>query len=118
MGHFHRIQEARSSTEGRAFFSPFVFVPEGPVLPNRLDARIADVISNTIADERTTANTASPAWRARCEVAQVAMYSDPERRIFLSHIAERRGEAAANTLEQSASAMRTQAIFILARKPS
>ena len=78
------------------------------MLPNRLDARIANVISNTIADERATADTASPAWRARCEVAQFAMYSDPDRR----------GEAAASTLEQSASAMRTQAIYFLARKPS
>lgn len=88
------------------------------MLPNRLDARIANVISNTIADERAAADTASPSWRARCEVAQVAMYSDPDRRIFLSHIAERRGEAAASTLEQSASAMRTQAIYFLARKHS
>ncbi|MBN3785635.1 hypothetical protein [Burkholderia sp. Ac-20353] len=88
------------------------------MLPNRLDARIATVISNTIAEERATADSASPSWRARCEVAQVAMYSDPERRIFLSHITERRGEAAASELEQSASTLRTQAIFILARKPS
>ncbi|WP_435302630.1 DUF7696 family protein, partial [Paraburkholderia strydomiana] len=47
-----------------------------------------------------------------------AKYSDPDRRVFLSHIAERRGDAAAHELEQSASALRTTAIFFLARKPS
>ncbi|HDR8935388.1 TPA: hypothetical protein QDB15_004200 [Burkholderia vietnamiensis] len=88
------------------------------MLPNHLDARIANVISHTIAEERGHADTGSPSWRARCEAAQIAMYSDPERRIFLSRIAERRGEAAASDLAQSASALRTQAIYFLARKPS
>ena len=88
------------------------------MLPDRLNARIAEAISNTIAEERASADTASPAWRERCGVAKVATYSDPERRVFLSHIAERRGDAAANELERSAGELRTQAIFFLARKPS
>ncbi|NIE81852.1 MULTISPECIES: hypothetical protein [unclassified Burkholderia] len=88
------------------------------MLPNRLNSRIADVISQTIAEERSTTDTTSPAWRERCEVAQVAMFTDNERRIFLTSIATRRGEAAASVLEQSADALRTQAIFKLSRKPS
>ena len=88
------------------------------LLPNGLDQRIADTISNTIEGERKTADTTSHAWRARCEVAQIAMLADSERRVFLSHIATRRGETAASNLEQSASEMRTSAIFFLARKPS
>ncbi|MFL9936482.1 hypothetical protein P0D88_47600 [Paraburkholderia sp. RL18-103-BIB-C] len=88
------------------------------MLPDRLNARIAEVISNTIDEERASADTASPAWRQRCEVAKVATYSDPERRVFLSHIATGRGDAAASELEQSATQLRTQAIFFLARKPS
>ena len=88
------------------------------MLPDRLDERIAEAINHTIAEERATADTSSPAWRARCEVARIAKYSDPDRRVFLSHIAERRGDAAAHELEQSASELRTTAIFFLARKPS
>ncbi len=88
------------------------------LLPNSLDQRIADTISHAIDDERKTADTTSPAWRERCESAQIAMLADSERRVFLSHIATRRGEAAASNLEQSARTMRTTAIFILARKPS
>ncbi|EDT42945.1 hypothetical protein [Burkholderia ambifaria] len=88
------------------------------MLPNRLNSRIADVISQTIAEERSAPDTTSPAWRERCEVAQVAMFTDSDHRIFLSSIAHRRGEAAANALEQSADALRTQAIFKLARKLS
>lgn len=88
------------------------------MLPDRLDQRIAEAISDTIAQERASADTASPAWRMRCEVARFATFSDPERRAFLSHVAERRGEAAAHELEQSASELRTTAIFFLARKPS
>ncbi|WP_350357298.1 hypothetical protein [Paraburkholderia fungorum] len=88
------------------------------MLPDRLDLRIAETISHTIEEERASVDTASPAWRHRCEVAKVAAFSDPERRIFLSHVAERRGEAAAHELEQSASELRTTAIFFLARKPS
>ena len=88
------------------------------MLPDRLNARIAESISSTIDEERASADTASPVWRERCEVAKVAMLSDPERRIFLSQIAERRGDAAAMNLEQSARQMRTTAIFFLARKTS
>lgn len=88
------------------------------MLPDRLNARIAEVISNTIAQERASADTASPAWRERCEVAKVASYSDPERRVFISHIATGRGDAVASELDQSARALRTEAIFFLARKPS
>jgi phage baseplate assembly protein W len=88
------------------------------LLPDRLDQRIAEAISHTIDEERAHADTASPAWRQRCEVARVATYGDAERRVFLSHIAERRGEAAADELERSAGEMRTTAIFFLARKPS
>ncbi len=88
------------------------------LLTNSLDQRIADTISHTIDDERKTADTTSAIWRERCESAQIAMLADSERRVVLSHIATRRGEAAASDLERSASQMRTSAIFILARKPS
>jgi hypothetical protein len=88
------------------------------MLPDRLNARIASTISSTIDEERASADTASPRWRERCEVAKVAMLSDPERRIFISHVADSRGSAAATDLDHSASRMRTSAIFILARKPS
>ncbi|MFP3709574.1 hypothetical protein SB783_36790 [Paraburkholderia sp. SIMBA_009] len=88
------------------------------LLPSSIDQRIADTISTAIEGERTTADTTSPAWRARCETAQIAMLADSERRVVLSHIATRRGEAVASNLAQSASEMRTSAIFILARKPS
>lgn len=88
------------------------------MLPNRLDSRIADVISQTIAEKRSATDTTSPAWWERCEVAQVGMFTDSDRRIFLSSIAHRRGEAAANALKQSADALRTQAISKIARKLS
>ncbi len=88
------------------------------LLPDRLNARNAESISRTIDEERACADTASPAWQQRCEVARIAAYSDPKRRVFLSHIAEVRGEAAATELAQSASELRTTAIFFLARKPS
>jgi hypothetical protein len=88
------------------------------LLPNRLEQRIAEAISHTIEQERASADTASPAWRQRCEVAPVATYGDSARRVFLSHIAERRAEAAAHELDESASELRTTAFFFLARKPS
>lgn len=88
------------------------------LLPERLNARIAESISEQIDEERASADTASPAWRQRCEAARIASYGDPERRVFLSHIAEVRGEAAATALAQSASELRTTAIFFLARKLS
>ncbi|PRG74659.1 hypothetical protein C6T58_27085 [Burkholderia multivorans] len=70
------------------------------MLPNRLNSRIADVICQTIAEERSAADTTSPAWRERCEVAQVAMFTDSDRRIFLSSIAHRRGESTAGHVDQ------------------
>jgi hypothetical protein len=88
------------------------------LLPNGLNQRIADTISSTIEGERATTDTTTSDWRARCEVAQIAMLADGERRVFLSHIATHRGEAAASNLAQSASEMRTSAIFFLARKSS
>ena len=88
------------------------------MLPDTLDARIADAIKASIDQERACVDTASPSWRARCEVARVAALSNPERRVFLSHVAEHRGDAAASDLEQSASSLRTSAIFFLARKSS
>lgn len=88
------------------------------LLPDGLDQRIADTISSTIESERANTDTTTLAWRARCEVAQIAMLADSERRVVLSHIATRRGEAATSNLAQSASEMRTSAIFFLARKPS
>ncbi|WP_042303847.1 DUF7696 family protein [Paraburkholderia kururiensis] len=88
------------------------------LLPNGLDQRIAETISKTIDSEREHADTASSAWRERCEVARIAMLADGERRVVLSHIASRRGESAASSLERSSSEMRTSAIFFLARKPS
>ncbi|MFC0402972.1 DUF7696 family protein [Paraburkholderia rhizosphaerae] len=83
------------------------------MLPDRLDERIAETIRNRLERERARVDTASPAWRERCEVATVAMLGDPERRVFLSHVATNRGDAAANGLQQSADQMRTAAIFIL-----
>jgi hypothetical protein len=88
------------------------------VLPDRLNARIAETISNRIDEERASADTASPAWRERCEIAKVAMLGDSERRIFLSHVAVNRGSAVASDLELSAGQMRMSAISFLARKPS
>lgn len=88
------------------------------MLPNRLDARIAEVIRNRISDERAVTDTTSAAWRTQCEVAEIAMLSEPERRVFLTHIAQRRGDAAALGLAQSATHWRTTAIYSLARRPS
>ena len=88
------------------------------LLKSRLDVRIAEVIREQVNDARAVANTASADWRAQCETAEVAMLADPDRHIFLSHIAERRGNAAATQLAESAKQMRTSAIFFLARKPS
>lgn len=88
------------------------------MLPDRLDTRIAEAIKSQVDAERTVADTASPSWRQRCEVAHVAALSDDARRVFLTHIAECRGKAVAAELEQSASSMRTSAIFSLARKLS
>jgi len=88
------------------------------LLPNRLDQRIAEAITNQIDQEREHANTASPQWRARCEVARVAMYSDAERSVFIHHVSERRGSGAAREMQSQVETLRTNAIFFLARKPS
>jgi len=46
------------------------------------------------------------------------MFSDAERSVFTHHVSERRGSVAANEIESQAKALRTNAIFFLARKPS
>jgi phage baseplate assembly protein W len=88
------------------------------LLPDRLNQRIAEAIKHQIDNEREHADTASPDWRARCEVAQVAMCSDAERSVFIHHVSERRGSVAAREVQSQAEALRTDAIFSLARKRS
>jgi len=88
------------------------------LLGNRLNQRIAETIKEQIAHERVQSNTDTAEWRARCEVAQVAMYSDAERTTFIHHITEKRGVDAARELQSRAATLRTSAIFFLARKPS
>ena len=88
------------------------------LLPDRLNERIAEAIKHQIDDERAASDTSSDAWRSRCEIAQVAMYSDAQRSVFIHHVSERRGSAAAREIESQASTLRTNAIFFLARKPS
>ena len=88
------------------------------LLPNRLDQRIAEAIKHQIDNERTGSDTTSDAWRSRCEVAKVAMFSDAERSVFIHHVSERRGSVAAGEIESQARTLRTNAIFFLARKPS
>ncbi|WP_180737002.1 hypothetical protein [Paraburkholderia sp. PGU19] len=88
------------------------------MLPDRLNERIAEAIKHQIDNERAASDTSSEAWRSRCEVAQVAMYSDAQRSVFIHHVSERRGSGAAREIESQASTLRTNAIFFLARKPS
>jgi hypothetical protein len=88
------------------------------LLPNRLDLRIAEAIRNQIDTERADSDTTSDAWRSRCEIANVAMFSDAERSVFIHHVSERRGSVAAHEIESQATTLRTNAIFFLARKPS
>jgi phage baseplate assembly protein W len=88
------------------------------LLPDRLDDRIAEAIKHQIDNERAASDTSSDAWRSRCEVARVAMFSDAERSVFIHHVSERRGNVAAREIESQASTLRTNAIFFLARKPS
>lgn len=88
------------------------------LLPDRLDQRIAEAIKHQIENERAVSDTSSDAWRSRCEIAQVAMYSDAQRSVFIHHVSERRGSAAAREIDSQASTLRTNAIFFLARKPS
>ncbi|MDR5777115.1 MULTISPECIES: hypothetical protein [unclassified Caballeronia] len=88
------------------------------LLPNRLNQRIAEAIKQQIDNERDQADTMSSVWRERCEVARVAMFSDAERSVFISHVGERRGSAVAREMQSQAETLRTNAIFFLARKPS
>ncbi|TFE36908.1 hypothetical protein E2553_45600 [Paraburkholderia dipogonis] len=88
------------------------------LLPDRLNERIAEAIKLQIDNERGASDTASDAWRSRCEIARVAMFSDTERSVFIHHVSERRGSVAAREIESQASTLRTNAIFFLARKPS
>ena len=88
------------------------------LLPDRLDQRIAEAIKHQINDERSVSDTASEAWRSRCEAATVAMFSDSERSVFIHHVSERRGSSAAHGIESQAETLRTNAIFFLAGKPS
>ncbi|TCG01121.1 hypothetical protein BZM26_09610 [Paraburkholderia strydomiana] len=88
------------------------------MLPDRLNDRIAEAIKHQIDNERAASDTTFDAWRSRCEVAKVAMFSDPERSVFIHHVSERRGSAAAREMESQAGTLRTNAIFFLARKPS
>lgn len=88
------------------------------LLKDQLNERIAEVIQSRVNEARTLSNTSSTEWRTTCEVANAAKLADADRRVFLSHIAERRGYTAATELERSANEMRTSAIIFLARKPS
>ncbi|WP_050455487.1 DUF7696 family protein [Candidatus Burkholderia verschuerenii] len=88
------------------------------MLPDCLDQRIAEAIKYQIDNEREQADTTSALWRERCEVARVAMFSDAERAVFISHVGERRGSAAAHEMRSQAETLRTNAIFFLARKLS
>jgi phage baseplate assembly protein W len=88
------------------------------LLSDRLNQRIAEAIKHQINHERDQADTSSAVWRARCEVAQVAMFSDAERSVFIHHVSERRGNATARAMQSQAETLRADAIFFLARKPS
>jgi hypothetical protein len=88
------------------------------LLHDRLNERIAEAIKLQLDNERGALDTTSDAWRSRCEVAKVAMFSDAERSVFIHHVSERRGSAAARAIESQAGTLRTNAIFLLARKPS
>lgn len=88
------------------------------LLHDRLNERIAEAIKLQLDNERGALETTPDAWRSRCEVAKVAMYSDAQRSVFIHHVSERRGSAAAQEIESQASTLRTNAIFFLARKPS
>ena len=91
------------------------------LLRDRLNQRIAEAIKHQI-DSRTRCNRTptSAAWRARCEVAQVAMFSDAERSVFHPphHRTARQCDAARELCNLRPATLRTTAIFFLARKPS
>ena len=88
------------------------------LLQNRLNHRIADTIRHQIQSERQECDTESAEWKTRCEIAQVAMFSDSERTNFIHHVSERRGSTAAREIETGATKLRTAAIFFLASKKS
>lgn len=116
------IREARSLT-GAGFFFVCRFrrtfiTGVLMLLQNRLNQRIANAIKNKIESERLEWDTESTAWKTRCEIAQVAMYSDQERTTFIHHITEKRGSDAAHEIESGAAKLRTAAIFFLASKTS
>ena len=88
------------------------------LLQNRLNQRIANAIRDTIESERPQWNTESTEWKTRCEIAQVATFSDGERTTFIHHVTEKRGRDAAQEIESGAASLRTAAIFFLASKTS
>jgi hypothetical protein len=88
------------------------------LLQNRLNHRIADVIRHKIQSEREESDTESAEWKTRCEIAQVAMFSDGERTTFIHHVCEKRGSNAAHEIESGATKLRTAAIFFLASTKS
>ena len=114
--------EARSLI-GAGFFFAYR-VPTGfslevfMLLQDRLNQRIANAIKDKIEFERAEWDTTSTAWRTRCEVARVASFSDAERSVFIHHVTERRGSAAAGEIESQATKLRTAAIFFLASSKS
>jgi hypothetical protein len=85
------------------------------LLPNSLDQRIADAITSRPDGERQCVDLTLPTWRARSVVAKIAMLAHGQCHAAPSHIASRRGEWAASSLAQSASEVRTLAIFFRAR---
>jgi hypothetical protein len=88
------------------------------LLQNRLNQRIVSAIKNKIDVERLEWDTESAEWKTRCEIAQVAMFSDGERTTFIHHVTEKRGSAAAHEIEAGAAKLRTAAIFFLASRTS
>jgi hypothetical protein len=88
------------------------------LLQNRLNQRIANAIKHKIESERLEWDTKSTAWKTRCEIAQVAMFSDEERTTFIHHVTEQRGSDAAHEIQSGAAKLRTAAIFFLASKTS
>jgi hypothetical protein len=87
------------------------------LLQNRLDARIAGAIKHKVDHERQEWDTTSPEWKRRCEVAQVAMFSDTLRSVFIHQVVEQRGGDEAHEIEVGAEKLRTAAIFFLASTP-
>jgi hypothetical protein len=88
------------------------------LLQNRLNQRIAKAIKHKIDSERLEWDTKSTAWKTRCEIVQVAMFSDEERTTFIHHVTEQRGSDAAHEIQSGAAKLRTAAIFFLASKTS